>query len=103
MDNPPAKKDKVHIFNQMTETHRVIDLAKMVSERTGVSIDYITNPRNEDDTNDLYVKNDRFLHLGLEPTTLEDGLLEEVTDVTRKFSHRCDVTKIPCTSFWNVK
>ena len=30
IENPPNKNSKVQIFNQMTETHKVIDLAKMI-------------------------------------------------------------------------
>ena len=68
--------ERVRIFNQMTETHRVRDLAKMVS-RPHRREDRITspNPRNEADENELYVDNDRFLHLGLAPITLSDGLM----------------------------
>src|SRR6201999_1752599 len=34
--NPPKAGERVNILNQMTETHRVRDLAKLVSEMTGV-------------------------------------------------------------------
>ena len=81
-------------MNQMTETHRVRDLAQMISDRTGVEIANLPNPRNEADENDLFVANDRFLHLGLNPITLSEGLMEEVTDVTKRYADRCDRSKI---------
>ncbi|MGV2827275.1 NAD-dependent epimerase/dehydratase family protein [Myxosarcina sp. GI1(2024)] len=103
IENPPQAGERVRILNQMTETHRVRDLAAMVSEMTGVEIAYLPNPRNEAPENELFVKNQRFLDMGLKPTTLSQGLLREVTDVAQKYSHRCDKSKIPCTSLWIQK
>ena len=98
--NPPKNNEKIKIFNQMTETHTVNDLAKLISEMTGVEINYIKNPRNEADKNELHVENKCFLNLGLIPTTLESGLLEEVKNIAKKYSSACDLSKINCTSYW---
>ncbi|MAY32348.1 MAG: NAD-dependent dehydratase [Rhodovulum sp.] len=100
LSDAPSAGDRVKIFNQMTETHRVRDLANMIADLTGAEIANLPNPRKEAAENDLIVKNDHFLELGLNPTTLAGGLLSEVVEVARKYAHRIDRSRVPAVSAW---
>ncbi len=100
LTNPPEPGERVRILNQMTETHKVRDLAKLVAELTGGQVALVPNPRKESPENELFVKNDLFLDLGLNPTTLSEGLLLEVTEIAKKYAERADLGKIPATSLW---
>jgi UDP-sulfoquinovose synthase len=102
LHNPPTAGSKPLVRNQVTETHRLIDLAKMISDLTGTEIAYLPNPRREADENELSVRNDQFLALGLEPTTLSQGLLEEITQIAAKYRFRVDPRKIIARSVWRA-
>jgi UDP-sulfoquinovose synthase len=98
--SPPQKSERVRIFNQMTETFRLIDLAELISGLTGTPISHLPNPRKEADTNDLHVENRSLIGLGLDPIMLNNSLLGEIRDVAKKYADNCDRSKIPCASKW---
>src|ERR1700761_8608028 len=100
LENPPQAGDRPQVLNQVTETHQVGGLAKLVADIMGADIAYLPNPRREADENDLIVTNDQFLALGLEPTKLSDGLLEEATEIARRYRDRVDPRKIISRSVW---
>ena len=98
--NPPASGDKVSVFNQVTETYQVRQLAELISTLTGAEIANLPNPRREAAENELNVSRDRFLALGLNPTTLSEGLLDEARDIASKYRARADLSKIIARSVW---
>ena len=68
-------------------------------------VQQVENPRQEDAENDLVVANQKFKLLGLDPVLLEsaDGLFKEVTEITEKYLHRIDRSKVASIAYWNAK
>jgi UDP-sulfoquinovose synthase len=100
LENPPARGDKPKVFNQVTEVHRVRELAELISKLTGAEIAHLPNPRREAIENELNVSREKFLALGLDPTKLSEGLLEEARDIALRYKDRADTTKIIARSVW---
>ncbi|HEY1762461.1 MAG TPA: NAD-dependent epimerase/dehydratase family protein [Acidimicrobiales bacterium] len=102
LENPPERGEKPKVYNQVTEVHRVRELAELISKLTGVDVAYLPNPRREAVENELNVSREKFLSLGLNPTKLSEGLLEEARDIALRFKDRADTTKIIARSTWRA-
>lgn len=100
IQHPPAPGERVEIFNQATETHSLLELANKVAALTGAQLRFYANPRNEQAENTLSVENRKFLDLGLDPTTLDDGLLSEIVEIAQRHKDRCDRRRILATARW---
>lgn len=101
IDNPPKRGERPEIFNQMTQTHRLIDLANMIKEANPeTEISYLDNPRNELQENDLDVSNQKFIDLGLEPTLLNKESILHIMGYVNKYSNNIRKETIAPMSFW---
>jgi UDP-sulfoquinovose synthase len=101
LENPPKRGDRVEIFNQMTETHRLTDLTKMIQKANpDTEISFIDNPRNELAENDLKVENKKFLNLGLKPILLDEENISELIELCRDYKSRINMEIVKPISFW---
>jgi UDP-sulfoquinovose synthase len=91
-----TQENRVKIYNQITETHKLIDLVNLI----GKPYEFLDNPRNELKTNELLVKNDQFLKLGLKPIRLNKEAIQEIYSFVLKYKDRIDKTVIYPSSSW---
>lgn len=100
LNNPPNTGEPVQILNQITQTHTVKSLAETIAEMTNAQIDYLPNLRVEPQENEFIVANECLLSMGLNPITLEKGLIEEVQEIAEKYQYRCNAEKMEATAKW---
>lgn len=100
VENEPSER-RVRIMNQMSETHKLIDLAKTVSSITGSKIAFVDNPRNELAANSLKVENKSFHNLGWEPIKINKKRLLEIISFVKKMKGNINKDLIPAKSIWN--
>jgi UDP-sulfoquinovose synthase len=102
----PADRGEFRVFNQMTESFSLNQLAETIAQdfRTHtdgeVTIEHVENPRVE-----LYDHYYKVVHtalegLGLKPTLLSDALIDHMFDVVERYRDRVDTTAIMPTVRW---
>jgi UDP-sulfoquinovose synthase len=98
----PQKGKGVNIFNQLTETHRLIDLAKRIQKIIPAKILKMPNPRLENENNSLVAKPIGLIELGLKPIYLDDRHIIDEIKLAKKFKHRCQKNRIVAKTKWRV-
>ena len=99
--HPPNNGDRVKILNQMTETHRVSDIAKMICNcYPNTKVQYIKNPRNELEKNELNVCNQQFLDLGLKPIHLNEDMIKSIYSQIKEYNENLDEKHVMPKSIW---
>lgn len=100
----PAEAGEFRVFNQMTESKSVAELAKTVAETYAkdAQIEFLDNPRVEADTHYYNVKHTRLVELGLQPHLLADTLIESLFDIVERHKDRVDVRALRPTVDWRA-
>ena len=98
----PADKGEFRVFNQMTESYSIDQVAKIVADNFdgGAEIEYVDNPRVEQGEHYYNVKHTGLVELGLEPHLLSNTLIESLFAVADKHKHRVDLAAMRPTVNW---
>ncbi|WP_026452877.1 NAD-dependent epimerase/dehydratase family protein [Saccharomonospora iraqiensis] len=88
----PADRGEFRVFNQMTESFSVKQVAELVAETFPgpVQIDYLENPRWELEEHYYNVKHTGLVDLGLKPHLLSDTLIESLFPIVEENKHRVE-------------
>jgi UDP-sulfoquinovose synthase len=91
--NEPARPGELRVFNQITETFSVNELARRVKEvgdRLGyeVNLEHYENPRVESEEHYYNPRYTGLLELGLEPHYLTDDVIESMFGVVERHRDR---------------
>lgn len=102
----PAEEGELKIYNQLTETFSVNDVAekvKSVGDALGldVQVQSIPNPRKESEDHYYNPKHTGLLELGLEPHYMTDEVVEGMLKEVLKYQDRIDEDKIMPRVKWN--
>jgi UDP-sulfoquinovose synthase len=98
----PAERGEFRVFNQMTETMSVLEIAKIVADLhpNGVDIQHLTNPRVEQEQHYYKVTHTGLVGLGLQPHLLSDTLLTSLYAIAEKWKHRADLDALKPAVTW---
>ena len=98
----PANRGEFRVFNQMTESLSVAQIAETVKAASpeDVTIEYLDNPRVELPEHYYNVKHTKLVELGLEPHLLSDTLIESLFEVTKRYAHRVRLEALRPTVKW---
>jgi len=98
----PAARGEFRVFNQMTESMSVLDIAKLVADLhpNRVEVEHLTNPRVELEQHYYKVTHTGLVSLGLEPHLLSDTLLTSLYAIADRWKHRADLAAMRPTVNW---
>ena len=98
----PADRGEFRVFNQMTESYSVGEIAKIIANTFDgpVEIEYLDNPRVEQAEHYYNVKHTGLVELGLQPHLLSNTLIESLFGVAEQHKDRVDLAAMRPTVNW---
>ncbi len=98
----PANRGEFRVYNQMTETMSVAQIAETVRAASpeDVTIEHLDNPRVEAPEHYYNVTHTKLTDLGLEPHLLSDTLIESLFEITKRYAHRVRAEALLPTVKW---
>jgi UDP-sulfoquinovose synthase len=98
----PADAGEFRVFNQMTESYSVAQLADLVAHcfPGPVQVEHLENPRVEQAEHYYNVKHTGLVGLGLQPHLLSDTLIESMFDIVSANKDRVDPGALLPTVRW---
>jgi UDP-sulfoquinovose synthase len=104
----PAERGEFRVFNQMTETKSINELAETVATeypnwptaQGEVTIKHVDNPRVEIYGHYYNVVHTALESLGLKPTLLSTALIDHLFDVVDRYRERVDLAAMMPTVNW---
>ncbi|PRW64343.1 NAD-dependent epimerase/dehydratase family protein [Actinopolyspora mortivallis] len=100
----PAEAGEFRVFNQMTESFSVEELAKTVANNYhgNVEVEYLENPRVEQDQHYYNVVHTGLVELGLDPHLLSNTLINSLFGVAEQYKDRVDLAAMRPTVQWRT-
>jgi UDP-sulfoquinovose synthase len=98
----PADRGEFRVFNQMTETLSINQIAETIAEQFPgeCTIDHVDNPRVEIYDHYYKVVHTALEGLGLKPTLLSTTLIDHLFDIVEQHRERVDLAAIEATVKW---
>jgi UDP-sulfoquinovose synthase len=100
----PAAAGEFRVFNQMTESMSIEQIAKTITEcyPGQTEIEYLDNPRVEQDSHYYNVVHSGLVGLGLNPHRLGDNLISSLFATVERYRHRVDLAAMRPTVSWRA-
>jgi len=100
----PAEQGELRIFNQMTESMSVSEIATTIARcsPTPVKIEHVENPRVELETHYYNVKYTHLVDLGLTPNRLSDTLIDSLLKISKRYANRARPDALRPTVKWRA-